>query len=174
MKGTNDPLSRVSSSGQMIVLCVTVIYICTNKSTGMSFAFSITCQYREISQLMMGPKISSSHSIPMRFFFFLHTSQHCINANPKQFNQVLSLTILCFPYSGIKISQLGGFTVTTVFFCGSTVDLRNHSYQLSSQHFHDPKRSLGCHKQMSWTDDKTDKWEACPAVLFSGRARSRK
>lgn len=41
MKGTNDPLSQEGTSGQMIVVCVTVTSFHINKSTGLCLLLSM-------------------------------------------------------------------------------------------------------------------------------------
>lgn len=65
LKGTNEPLSLEDSSGQMIVLCVTVTSIHIHKHRGpCRFAVSVTWWYRKYSQLMMGPKSLLLHPFP--------------------------------------------------------------------------------------------------------------
>ena len=87
MKSTNDPLSPEGSGGQMIALCVTVTSIHINKSTGLCLlAVSVTCWYRENSQLMVGPKKKKKiffFSIHSHEILFKDTSLHCKNANPE-------------------------------------------------------------------------------------------
>ena len=134
------------------------------------FAVSVTCWYRENSQLMVDPKKISS-PIHSHEILFQDTSMLCKNAIPKQFSPVLSLKNVLSLKQDKNIHR-GRFTGGPVDTVGLQYSRSNYSFKFrchySSTSF--PNISRGCHNLMSWTDGKLSAEKhacLCHAVIFN-------